>query len=100
SRPPGTAASRSSVAAMLTLTQRSSSAPHRLDEHRGSDNIESTRVSAHSACAPRPHGTLDPTKGQPGSSQATGFGFGNYVAMARHGEGVGRYRSPPRSWRC
>jgi multiple sugar transport system permease protein len=30
-------------------------------------------------------------KGQPGSSQATGFGFANYVAMARYGEGVGTY---------
>jgi multiple sugar transport system permease protein len=30
-------------------------------------------------------------KGQPGSSQATGFGVANYTAMARYGEGVGRY---------
>jgi multiple sugar transport system permease protein len=30
-------------------------------------------------------------KGQPGSSQATGFGFENYAAMARYGEGVGTY---------
>jgi multiple sugar transport system permease protein len=30
-------------------------------------------------------------KGQPGSSQATGFGFANYSAMARYGEGVGTY---------
>jgi multiple sugar transport system permease protein len=28
-------------------------------------------------------------KGQPGSSQATGFGIGNYTAMAKYGEGVG-----------
>ena len=30
-------------------------------------------------------------KGQAGSSQATGFGFANYAAMARYGEGVGTY---------
>ena len=30
-------------------------------------------------------------KGQPGSSQETGFGFANYVAMARYGEGVATY---------
>ncbi len=30
-------------------------------------------------------------KGQPGSSQATGFGFGNYAAMARYGEGIATY---------
>jgi multiple sugar transport system permease protein len=30
-------------------------------------------------------------KGQPGSSQATGFGLKNYTAMARYGEGIGRY---------
>jgi multiple sugar transport system permease protein len=30
-------------------------------------------------------------KGQPGSAQASGFGFGNYTAMASYGEGVGRY---------
>ena len=30
-------------------------------------------------------------KGQPGSSQESGFGFGNYVAMAKYGEGVGTY---------
>jgi multiple sugar transport system permease protein len=30
-------------------------------------------------------------KGQPGSSQATGFGVANYTAMARYGEGLGRY---------
>jgi multiple sugar transport system permease protein len=30
-------------------------------------------------------------KGQPGSSQETGFGFGNYVAMAQFGEGISTY---------
>jgi multiple sugar transport system permease protein len=30
-------------------------------------------------------------KGQPGSSQSTGFGFKNYTAMAKYGEGVGQY---------
>src|SRR5919201_1428024 len=30
-------------------------------------------------------------KGQPGSSQESGFGFGNYVAMAKYGEGVLTY---------
>jgi multiple sugar transport system permease protein len=30
-------------------------------------------------------------KGQPGSSQASGFGIGNYSKMASYGEGVGRY---------
>jgi multiple sugar transport system permease protein len=30
-------------------------------------------------------------KGQPGSGQETGFGFGNYEAMAKYGEGVGTY---------
>ncbi len=30
-------------------------------------------------------------KGQPGTSQEAGFGFGNYVAMAQYGEGVGTY---------
>jgi multiple sugar transport system permease protein len=30
-------------------------------------------------------------KGQPGSSQSSGFGFGNYVAMAKFGEGVLTY---------
>jgi multiple sugar transport system permease protein len=30
-------------------------------------------------------------KGQPGTSQESGFGFGNYVAMAQYGEGVGTY---------
>jgi multiple sugar transport system permease protein len=30
-------------------------------------------------------------KGQPGTSQETGFGFGNYVTMAQYGEGVGTY---------
>ena len=30
-------------------------------------------------------------KGQPGSSQATGFGFANYAAMARYGEGIATY---------
>jgi multiple sugar transport system permease protein len=30
-------------------------------------------------------------KGQPGTSQETGFGFGNYVAMAQYGEGVETY---------
>jgi multiple sugar transport system permease protein len=30
-------------------------------------------------------------KAQPGSGQETGFGFGNYEAMARYGEGLGTY---------
>jgi multiple sugar transport system permease protein len=30
-------------------------------------------------------------KGQPGSSQATGFGFKNYSNLARYGEGIGQY---------
>jgi multiple sugar transport system permease protein len=30
-------------------------------------------------------------KGQPGSSQESGFGFGNYVAMAQFGEGISTY---------
>ena len=30
-------------------------------------------------------------KGQPGSAQATGFGLRNYSAMAKYGEGIGRY---------
>ena len=30
-------------------------------------------------------------KGQPGSAQATGFGFGNYTRMAEYGEGVATY---------
>jgi multiple sugar transport system permease protein len=30
-------------------------------------------------------------KGQPGSGQASVYGFGNYQAMAQHGEGVGTY---------
>ena len=30
-------------------------------------------------------------KGQAGSSQATGFGFGNYTAMAKYGEGIAQY---------
>ncbi|MGH2944766.1 MAG: carbohydrate ABC transporter permease [Solirubrobacteraceae bacterium] len=30
-------------------------------------------------------------KGQPGTSQETGFGFGNYVTMAQYGEGVATY---------
>ncbi len=30
-------------------------------------------------------------KGQPGSSQSSGFGFGNYVSMAKFGEGVATY---------
>jgi multiple sugar transport system permease protein len=29
--------------------------------------------------------------GQPGTSQESGFGFGNYVAMAQYGEGVATY---------
>jgi multiple sugar transport system permease protein len=30
-------------------------------------------------------------RGRPGSSQESGFGFGNYTAMAEYGEGVGTY---------
>ena len=30
-------------------------------------------------------------KGQPGTNQESGFGFGNYVAMARYGEGLVTY---------
>jgi multiple sugar transport system permease protein len=30
-------------------------------------------------------------KGQPGSSQASGYGFGNYAYLAGYGEGVGTY---------
>jgi multiple sugar transport system permease protein len=30
-------------------------------------------------------------KGQPGTGQESGFGFGNYTAMARFGEGIGTY---------
>ena len=36
-------------------------------------------------------GGYSSVKGQPGSSQETGFGFGNYVAMAQFGEGVATY---------
>ena len=36
-------------------------------------------------------GAYSSVKGQPGSSQETGFGFDNYAAMARFGEGVGTY---------
>ena len=40
-------------------------------------------------------------KGQPGSSQATGFGFANYAAMARYGEGIAHaICSTRRSSRC
>ena len=34
-------------------------------------------------------GGFSSVKGQPGSSQATGFGFDNYAAMAQYGEGIG-----------
>jgi multiple sugar transport system permease protein len=30
-------------------------------------------------------------KGQPGTGQESGFGFGNYSAMAQYGEGIGTY---------
>jgi multiple sugar transport system permease protein len=36
-------------------------------------------------------GAYSSVKGQAGSSQETGFGFDNYAAMARFGEGVGTY---------
>jgi multiple sugar transport system permease protein len=41
--------------------------------------------------APLVYGGYFSLKGQPGSAQSTGFGFKNYSAMARYGEGVGRY---------
>jgi multiple sugar transport system permease protein len=41
--------------------------------------------------APLVWGGYSSFKGQPGSSQESGFGFGNYVAMAQFGEGVGVY---------
>ena len=36
-------------------------------------------------------GAYSSVKGQPGSSQETGFGFDNYAAMAHFGEGVWTY---------
>ena len=36
-------------------------------------------------------GGVQSFKGQPGSSQATGFGIKNYTTMAHYGEGIGRY---------
>jgi multiple sugar transport system permease protein len=41
--------------------------------------------------APLAWGGYSSFKGQAGSSQESGFGFGNYVAMAQFGEGVGIY---------
>ena len=36
-------------------------------------------------------GGVESVKGQAGSGQATGFGFGNYTKMAEYGEGIATY---------